>query len=284
MAGSRYARQVLAFGIEGQKQIEALRVGIVGLGGLGSHTAQGLAYLGVRSFVLVDDDRVDTTSLNRLIAAYPADAAAEELKVDVAERQIKLINPEATVIKIPRNLRSQEALAGLVSCQVIVGCVDHDAPRLILTELAVAYEITLIDAATEITMEQERIQEFGGRVVVARPGDFCLDCAQQIDMEVAKQELESPLTREMRKAFGYGLQEHGEAPSVVSLNGVIANLAVTEFLMMATGIRDPHRHLVYYGLRGRVNVRNDQKTTDCYICGYLRGKRDAANICRYALD
>lgn len=284
MVGNRYDRQVLAFGRDGQEQLEAARVGIVGLGGIGSHIAQGLAYLGVKDFVLVDDDYVDTTNLNRLVTAFPADAAAKKPKVDAAERQIKLINPEATVAKTSKNLRSREALTGLTSCPTVFGCVDHDAPRLILTELAAAYKLTLIDSATEIAAESGHVREFGGRVVVARPGLFCLDCAGQIDMEVAKQELSDPLTRQVRKEFGYGLGEDGESPSVVSLNGVIAGLAITEFVVSVTGIREPYDHLQYHGFRGRVNIRTDQRRQTCYTCGSLTGTGEKANILRYALD
>ncbi len=277
---NRYDRQVRAFGVDGQRKIERSRVGIVGLGGIGSQIAQGLAYLGVRSVVLVDDDRVDETNLNRLIGGLPADAESKSLKVSVMERLIDQINSDATVRAIAKNLRSREALDALISCPVIFGCVDGDGPRLVLTELAAAYEVILMDSATEIVLENGALREFGGRIVVARPGDFCLSCANQIDMEAAKQELESPETRELRRAHGYGLRE-GVAPSVVSLNGVIANLAITEFLAMTTGIREPNRHLTYYGLRGIVNARQDKRAEDCYTCGYVVGLRDRANIYRF---
>jgi molybdopterin-synthase adenylyltransferase len=281
MADSRYARQVLAFGEEGQKKIEAVRVGIVGLGGLGSQLAQAMAHLGVRTFVLVDDDGTDPTSLNRLIGAQPSDAADRRLKVRVAEDHVHRINPGAEVVPLPKNLRSREALERLIGCPVIFGAVDHDGPRLILMELAAAYGAVLIDCATEIVVEEGQLSDFGGRVVVARPGDFCLGCAGEIDREAAKQELETPLTRSLRQAHGYGLSDRMPSPSVVSLNGVIANIAVTEFLVMTTGIREPNRCLVYHGLRGNVNLRTDSRRDDCFTCGYLAGTRDQANIFRY---
>ena len=52
----RYDRQISLFGLEGQNRIKAVRVGLVGLGGLGSHLAQQLAYLGVTRYALVDGD------------------------------------------------------------------------------------------------------------------------------------------------------------------------------------------------------------------------------------
>ncbi len=281
MQTSRYARQILAFGEEGQRKIEVARVGLVGLGGMGSQVVQALGYLGVGSFVLIDDDYVDITNLNRLIGALPADADAKTPKVAVAARQIGQINSKAAVRTIQKNLRTQEALEGLLDCPVIFGCVDHDGPRLILMELAAAFEAIHIDSAVEIIPQDGRIAEFGGRVVLARPGEFCLGCAQQIDMERAKWELESAVARETRRAHGYGLGEEAPALAVVSLNGVIANLAVTEFLVMMTGIREPNRHLTYHALRGNVNIRTDKHRDDCFTCCYLVGTRERANIFRY---
>lgn len=284
MNNSRYHRQVLTFGEVGQRKIEASHVGVVGLGGIGSQVVQSLAYLGVGAFVLIDDDYVDITNLNRLVGAFPADAQLKTPKVIVAERQLRQINPMAQVQTIQGNLQTRPALEALIRCPVIFGSVDHDGPRLVLMELAAAYEAVYIDAATEITPQDGMPLEFGGRVITARPGQYCLDCAQQIDMEQAKWELQSPATREVRRAHGYGLGEDGPAPAVVSLNGVVANLAVTEYLVMTTGIREPNHHLTYHASRGNVNIRDAKRREECFTCGYLAGQREHANIFRYLND
>jgi hypothetical protein len=283
MSEDRYARQVLLFGEEGQRRLAESKVGIVGLGGIGSHIAQGLAYLGVRHLVLVDDDRVSMSNLNRLVGAVPEDAEREANKTEVAARMVMAVLPGAEVLPLARNLRTAEAMDALIGCPVVFGCVDGDGARLVLTELAAAYGLTLIDAAAEIFPEPDQPLRWGGRVVVARPGDFCLDCAQQIDMEIAKEELETEETRDLRRRHGYGAGEVAPAPAVVNLNGVAANLALTEFMVMVTGLRDPRRFLVYHADRGVVNDRQDARRPSCYTCGYLVGKGEAANIGRYVL-
>lgn len=294
METNRYARQILAFGEEGQNKIGAAKVGIVGLGGIGSHVAQGLTYLGVGSFVVVDDDRAEDTNLNRLIGAVQEDVINKTPKVVIAERLIHQVRPEVEVRVVDRNLRSHEALEALIGCPIIFGCVDHDAPRLIMMELAAAYGLVLIDSASEFLRNPQdpktgRIVEIGGRVVLSLPGEFCLDCAREIDMERAKYELLSPETREIRRAHGYGLGEQVPAPAVVSINGIVANLALTEFLFMVTGFREPNRYLRYCAYRegdllnGRVSIREVKRREDCYTCGYLIGQQDKANIFRYAI-
>lgn len=282
---NRFSRQISAFGPDGQRAIERQRLGIVGLGGIGSQVTQALAYLGGHNFVLADDDRADETNLNRLIGATAADVTAKRLKTEIAERMIRAINPSAEIHAVPHNLRSQQAIDALTKCSTIFGCVDNDGARLILMELAGAYSILLIDVASEIILDhpQNHLEDFGGRVVVCRPGDFCLACASEIDLEIAKAELESEDVRALRKTHGYGLGNHLPAPAVVSLNGIIANIAVTEFLATVTGIRQPFRKRVYRGMRGIILENKDAKRDDCYNCGYLVGQRSAANIYRYVL-
>ena len=128
-----------------------------------------------------------------------------------------------------------------------------------MAELAAAYGATLIDTATEIVPRNGTVEDFGGRVVVARAGEFCLDCANELNMEAAKQELEPEAARAARRVPGYGLGGQGKAASVVSLNGIVANLAVTEFSAMVTGLREVHRYIVYYGMQSSVKVRTNPR-------------------------
>jgi len=281
-AENKFSRQILAFGEKGQEAISRAKVGIVGLGGLGSFIAQMLAYLGVKEFILVDDDITESTNLNRLIGATAEDAKDKSPKVDVGQRLINSINPQAKALKIFKNLRSNEAIDALIEASdIIFGCVDNDGARLVLTELASAYNKTLIDSGTEIINNKE-FQEFGGRVIVARPGDFCLLCAGQIDLAAAQEELESQQEKVYRRQLGYGLGNQVPDPSVVSLNCIIAGLAVTEFLMLVTGLREPNRRVTYKGMRGVFRESLDTKKDDCLVCNSLAGKGEQADIKRYS--
>jgi tRNA A37 threonylcarbamoyladenosine dehydratase len=53
MTGSRYSRNEALFGREGQQKIAQTNVAIVGIGGLGSHVVQQLAYLGVTGYGVI---------------------------------------------------------------------------------------------------------------------------------------------------------------------------------------------------------------------------------------
>ncbi len=281
MHQDRFSRQILAFGKNGQKKILQAKVGVVGLGGTGSLIVQMLAYLGVGDFLLIDDDIVEKSNLNRLVGASLKQARAKTPKIEVAKKVIHSINPKARIKAVFKNLREQESLDCLSRLPgIIFGCVDNDSARLILTEVAAAYNKTLIDSAAEI-INRHDFQEFGGRVIVACPGDFCLLCAGQIDLETARQELESPTEKIYRKKIGYGLGPGIPDPAVISLNGVIAGLAVTEFLMLVTGLRLPNRRVTYKGMRGVFRDCRDEKRADCWVCNSLVGQGKKANINRY---
>ena len=55
--------------------------------------------------------------------------------------------------------------------------------------------------------------------------------------------------------------------TVVSLNGVVASLAVTEFMVWITGMRDPKRCLVYHAESGIVTRSQDPPAPQCPKCG-----------------
>ncbi len=61
-------------------------------------------------------------------------------------------------------------------------------------------------------------------------------------------------------------------PAVVSINGVVASLAVTEFMAFVTGIRDPVAQLVYRGDLTRLTRSIDPPRTGCWYCTELWGR------------
>lgn len=68
----------------------------------------------------------------------------------------------------------------------------------------------------------------------------------------------SELEHEHRR---YGLSGASLGPAVVSVNAVVASLAVTQFMAYATGIRQAAAHLVYRGDLSRVTLSKDLPVT-----------------------
>ena len=262
----RYLRHVGLFGAEGQRKIDSTEVAIVGLGGLGCHVAQQLAYLGVGTFLLVEADAVSPSNLNRLVGATLRDVGVP--KVDVARRMISLIRPEARITTVPREfvVGDPELSANF---DVVFGCVDQDPTRFDLVRHATVRAMPYIDLASDVTSTGE----FGGRIVFAKDGARCLSCLGELDQHALAR---AQMTDEQREADDriYGirrdaLQERG--PSVVSINGVVASLAVTEFMVWVTGLREPRGYLNYRGDHGTVGVRSDPERGYCHYCMTLWG-------------
>jgi molybdopterin/thiamine biosynthesis adenylyltransferase len=268
MDDSRYSRNIALFGEEGQRKITATRVVVAGLGGLGSHVVQQLAYLGVVQYGLIDDDVITESSLNRVVGALPRDVQAATPKVQSAERLIKSVQPAATVgVLEGRVTRSpDDAAAELIrKAGVVFGCLDRESPRLFLTGLCSEFKVTYFDLATDTGGEDE--DWYGGRIVYC-DGSRCLSCLDLLDQRLIRLEqmTQAELDNERRI---YGLSGDllgGTGPAIVSVNGAVASMAVTEFMAHVTGIRPAVPQLVYRGDIPRVTMSRDTGRPGCPYC------------------
>jgi molybdopterin/thiamine biosynthesis adenylyltransferase len=262
-ATDRYERQIGLFGAEGQARIGRARVAVLGLGGLGSHVVQQLAYLGVRNYVLVDHDVVTSTNLNRLIGATTNDV--DRTKVAVASDLIRTVQPNAEVDPYETKLPNDDAAAAASSTDLILGCFDNDFPRLLLTEIASRAGIPYIDTASGVDTEYGLV--YGGRVVTAGLTPGCLSCLHLLDQTEIRRAQMSPEELEVEATI-YGVPVEsltGTGPSVVTLNGVIASLGAMEAMVSITGLRKPAKFQRYQGHWGPI-TRADPATNTCYYC------------------
>src|SRR6266540_2287985 len=271
MANERYSRNEALFGAEGQRRIAATKVAAIGLGGLGSHVAQQLAYLGVCDYGIVDFDVVTESSMNRLVGAVEADVTAATKKIVVAERTIKAIKPDATVTALDARVGAPEVEAVIAGADVVFGCLDRDLPRLQLTELCARYAKPFFDLASDTGGEGEEIW-YGGRVVFC-DGWRCLVCLDLLDQQEIARDSMSPEQREAHDRI-YGIERGalaGTGPMVVSLNGAVASLAVTEFMLFVTGMRAPAGQLIYRAETRVVRRVVDEPEPGCYFCTGIWG-------------
>ncbi len=92
---NQFSRTELLIGKEGLQKLKNAKVAIFGIGGVGSFVVEGLVRAGVGNFILIDDDKVCLTNLNRQIIATRKTVG--KAKVDVAKERILDINPDANV-------------------------------------------------------------------------------------------------------------------------------------------------------------------------------------------
>lgn len=92
---NQYTRTELLIGTEGIEKLKKAKVVIFGIGGVGSFVVEGLARAGIGNFILIDNDEISKSNLNRqLIATTKTIGRA---KVEIAKERILEINPNAEV-------------------------------------------------------------------------------------------------------------------------------------------------------------------------------------------
>ncbi|WP_280768600.1 tRNA threonylcarbamoyladenosine dehydratase [Salipaludibacillus daqingensis] len=94
----QFSRNELAIGKDGVEQLKNSTVAVLGVGGVGSFSAEALARSGIGKIVLVDKDDVDITNVNRQIHALLSTVGRP--KVDLMKERIADINPECEVVAL----------------------------------------------------------------------------------------------------------------------------------------------------------------------------------------
>jgi hypothetical protein len=165
-------------------------------------------------------------------------------------------------------LRSSTVETGgqeLEDVDVVVGCVDSDVSRLHLNDVAMSRGLVYMDLASDV---DPTLPAYGGRVFFALPGTRCLSCADMLDQhDLAVARLSDDQRRAQELSYGIRRDALGDAgPAVVSINGAVASLGVTELMMWCTGLRVPYAHLVWYGHEGRLGKPAVDVGQSCYYC------------------
>lgn len=261
-----YDRQVRLWGSDSQRKIETAVAGIVGLGGTGSLVLQMLSRIGVSQFVLVDPDTIEESNLSRLPYATPADVGKK--KVKVASAHLKKVNRNAVVTAVPGAVENQKD--AVRSCSVIFSCVDNDLARLTLNEIALRYFIPLIDTGTEIFVTGDKVEEMGGQVRVVIPSvTGCLECGGFLDKEQMAASMLGAEEVKIMAAAGYVRGTNlTPAPAVVTLNTMLAAMAVQEFADMTTNRDRPdYSYLIYNAKEPGIDRMCLERHENCAMCG-----------------
>ena len=243
-----FHRQALAFGAALNQDLRKLRVCIVGCGGTGSAVAMLLARLGVGQILLIDNDIVDQTNLNRLHGANQADADAMRPKVEVVARAITELGLGVRAVPINAWVGDLACRDALKCCDVIFGCTDDHDGRAFINRFAYYYLAPVIDIGLAIDVNDATVPEINaldGRVTVLMPEHSCLMCREVIDPKVAADQAlkhKNPAEYEKRKAEAYVFGEGNPSPAVVTFTTELACMGVNELIHRLQGFRGEDGH------------------------------------------
>jgi molybdopterin/thiamine biosynthesis adenylyltransferase len=134
----RYSRHLLIpeVGLAGQERLSRGRVLVVGAGGLGSPVLAYLAAAGVGRILVIDDDTVDVTNLQRQILYDTSDVGAS--KAQRASERLRALNPQIAVDALPVRFDASNARELVRLVDVVVDGSDTFATRYLVNDACAA--------------------------------------------------------------------------------------------------------------------------------------------------
>jgi len=239
----RYSRQILLpqVGIAGQEKLLATRALIVGAGGLGSPAAIYLAAAGVGRLVIVDDDRVELSNLQRQILHHQGDIGRD--KVASAQDTLAAINPEVQVTPIAERLQGSRLEQAVSEADLVLDCSDNFTTRFAVNRACVAHRTPLVSGAA-VRLE--------GQVAVFIPGRHdspCYGCLYR--------EGEDP---------DQTCSENGVLSPLV---GIIGSLQALEAVKVVLSLGEDlcGRLVVFDGLQHEWRILKVARDPGCPVCG-----------------
>jgi len=268
-----FNRQQLAFGSSLVQDLSKLKITIVGAGATGSSTALLLTRLGIGELCLIDKDTIEESNLNRLHGATMKDVG--KYKVDVLQKYIKEIGLGTKISVEKRWVSDKECIDQLKTSDLIFGCTDDHAGRILLNRFAYFYLTPVIDMGLVISVKEGSCpyQNLQGRISYLFPGSDCLVTKGNIDMDIAYAEnlkRNEPENYKKLKEEAYVIGEGNPSPAVVTFTTQIATMAVNELINRIQGynmqaLNAPHK--IFFFHRGMEIHPENVSNNECRICG-----------------
>ena len=141
---SRLRRTIDTWGPECQAVLAALRIGVVGLGSVGSIIAETLARIGATDILLIDADRVEAHNLDRLLYATTSDVG--RFKVDMMAERLRCSASAASFRVDAKRVWVQErdGYAAVLDCDILFAAVDRPLPKDLLNNIAYVHCIPVV--------------------------------------------------------------------------------------------------------------------------------------------
>ncbi|MCW8334812.1 HesA/MoeB/ThiF family protein [Vibrio paucivorans] len=217
----RYQRQVCLsdIGEVGQQRLLHSHVLVIGCGGLGSAAIMYLASAGVGKLVIVDDDAVDSSNLQRQVIYRQSDL--EQSKVLSVQKQVANINPDCQVRTVGKRMDDSQLSLEVMLADLVLDCCDNMPTRQSINKACFNSQTPLVTAAAIGWQGQLSVFDFTGDDVP------CYRCAYPFD----------ELPQEMNCAAG------GIVGPVVGTMGnlqalaAIQKISVGEFLLPTNTIK-----------------------------------------------
>lgn len=281
-----YDRQTRLYGDVGQAILERLKIGVIGVGGVGSLVVHYLARLGVGHIVMVDNDRIELSNLPRVDGATGWHARAwlarskyvfmRDLakriatpKVKISRHLVKRANPKVIVDPIFGDIVDESVARQFVDCDYLFLAADTMQARLVFNALVNQYSIPGVQIGSKVTVNKLTggITDIYSVLRPVDPGAGCLYCNGLINS--ARLQKEAATSNELA-AQAYVDDPNVIAPSVISLNVIGAGHAVDEFMLRMVGLSECVDNAGYLRFLSRtrdIYYEKPRKDITCRFCG-----------------
>ncbi len=225
---TRLRRTIDTWGENRQTTLASLRIGIVGVGSVGTVIAETLARTGVTNLLLVDADRIQEHNLDRMLYATTKDIGS--FKVDFIARLLKRsATAESFQVDAKRAwIQERDAYKAALDCDVLFAAVDRPLPKDVLNNIAYVHYIPVVFGGVRVaTKPSGRIADATWSAVRAGPETRCLRCDGQYSTSDVMMERDGSLD-DPSYVVGRMAQPGNENVFAFSLN--LGSLMVLEML------------------------------------------------------
>jgi hypothetical protein len=162
----------------------------------------------------------------------------------------------------------------LSTSDLVFGCTDDNAGRLVLSRMAAYLLMPVIDCGVLLTNDATGdLIGIDGRVTVLTPGEACLVCRGRVDVARAGAELLTPAERIRRADEGYAPSLGNVEPAVVTYTTLVAATAVSELLERLIGYGpEPRPSEILLRCHDREISTNVANPRERHYCHPLSGK------------
>ena len=243
---TRYARQTVLkeIGEAGQQKIAASTVVVIGLGALGTNSANLLARAGVGTLRLADRDVVDWTNLQRQSLFEEEDAAESLPKAEAAVRHLKRINSAIRYEPITDDINPGNVERIVAGAAVVVDGLDNFHTRALVNQACVKHGIPWVYGAC--------LGTYGNAATFISGTSACLNCL----LPAVGQATTPPLSCETVGVLG-------------SVAALVAAWQSAEALKIVVGKKEAvSPHLVHVDLWDNdFSTLPMTRVADCAVCG-----------------
>jgi len=137
-------RTELLFGADGLAALQAARVTVVGVGGVGAYAAEMLVRSGVGHLTVIDNDEVGESNINRQLLALHSTVGRP--KVEVLKERLLDINPSLDLSAVREYVNEQNVASVVPTEGFVVDAIDTLSPKISLIQHCLKNGLHLVSA------------------------------------------------------------------------------------------------------------------------------------------